>query len=161
MTRTRNLVFAPFALIALFALVACGGERKAPPRPAGIESQPDRSMPKVPEISAPATVPAQLKARVAREWPAIEELGRQFDAKFEEASKARTAGDRASLSNAAEEGGKLYGRLADDWAAIYYSVDDLSDETAEACRRWLRTYNRKVDSWKNRSKALKEFSSAR
>ena len=149
-----------YALPALMlALVACGDSRKSLPVPPAPQQQPEPEK-TAPSISAPPSVPDVLKQRVQSEWPVIEDLGKQFMAKFKELEAARAKDDRAAMTKAAEEAGALYRQLAHMWAALYYSVDDYDEATAEVCRNWLRTYDRKVKVWEKRAKATKEFSGA-
>jgi hypothetical protein len=130
-----------FVLPALMlAMVACGDSRKSLPVPPAPQTQPEPEKP-APSISAPPSVPDVLKQRVQSEWPVIEDLGKQFMAKFKELETARTKEDRAAMTKAADEAGKIYEKLSDMWAALYYSVDDYDEATGEICRKWLRTYN--------------------
>ena len=153
-----------FALSALtlalaVGLFACGDSRKSLPVPPTPQPAPEPEKP-APSISAPAQVPEVLRERVAKEWPIIEDLGQQFMAKFADLEKARAAEDRPAMTAAAKAAGEIFNRLGDMWAAIYYSVDDYDDATGEVCRKWLRTYNSKVEYWEKRAKATKEFSGA-
>jgi hypothetical protein len=149
-----------FAIPALMlAMVACGDSRKSLPAPPPPQQQPQPEKP-APSISAPASVPDVLKQRVASEWPVIQDLGEQFMVKFKELEAARAKDDRTAMTTAAQQAGEIYERLGDMWAALYYSVDDYDEKTADLCREWLRTYDRKVKVWEKRAKAAKEFSGA-
>ena len=147
------------AAIALFVFtVAC--ERKVenvPPPPA--PDKPAEPAKKKPTISAPKSIPADLKARVETEWPKIEAEGKLFMDAFDRARKANAAGDRDALAKEVDVANKHYNAAVEMWNGIYYSVDDISDEQlAEKCRRWLRKWNKQVDAWTSKAKGLKEFS---
>ena len=152
----KRLLLAP--LFALVLVAAC--DKKSKPIPQPVQPvQPEQ--PATPSISAPAQVPEALKQRVAREWPEIERMGNEFMQMFSQAKAMRDAGDREALSNLIDRANPLFQQASDRWAEIYYSVDDLEENTAEVCRKWLESYDKKVHSWQVASKSLKEFSQAR
>lgn len=143
-----------FALVCLVlsALPACGRKpKKAPAVPAAPVQQPTR-----PTVAAPPSVPQSLVDRVQRDWPTIEKEGQLFLAKFAQVQAAQ--GDRARMDPLIDEAKQHYENALESWNEIYYSVDDMPEAQAEACRRYLGTWNKQVDSWTSKAKALKEFS---
>jgi len=159
MNLKNRFALSTMTLALAVGLFACGDSRKSLPVPPAPQSAPEPEK-SAPSISAPAQVPDVLRERVAKEWPIIEDLGKQFMAKFADLEKARTAEDRPAMTAAAKSAGEIYTRLGDMWASIYYSVDDYDEATGEVCRKWLRTYNKQVEYWEKRAKATKEFSGA-
>jgi len=159
--------FATLGLLVLFAVAACG-KKKGPP-PAAVTPQPAQApaQPQPPKAQPPGGVPAALTALLEAEWPGIKKNGEAFEAKFEEASKARASGDREAMNAAVEEARKLYQDAAEGWAKIIYWPDDQVDEgkmdetAAEACRKYLRTYERTVEGWNKKAKGLKEISTVK
>lgn len=154
MTRFLTLV-----LVASFALGGCGKKKSPPPVPpaGGNASTPE----KTPAPSAPKGVPASLKSRIESVWPKIESAGEEFVEKFKEAQAAQRSGERDKMQQAIEVARGKYEDALEMWNEIYYSVDDYEEDVAEACRRYMRTWNRKVDGWTKKAKALKEFSLAK
>jgi hypothetical protein len=152
----KRLLFAP--LLALVLVAGCDKKSKAVPQPV-LPVQPQQ--PTTPTISAPAQVPEALKQRIAREWPEIEKMGGEFMTLFNEAKTIRASGDREALSALIDRANPIFQQASDRWAEIYYSVDDLDENTAEVCRKWMDSYDKKVHTWQVASKSLKEFSQAR
>jgi len=154
----------PIALVlALFLVVAPACGRKKTPPPAN--TQPVVETPvAAPRINAPPGVPQELKDLVQRDWDKIVKEGDLFLAKFKEAQTAKEADDRAAMDVAIEEANHHYQLAADMWAEIAYWPDNevgdgnIDEATADACRSWLGTYNRRVDEWTKKNKGLKEFS---
>ena len=145
----------------LLAPAACG--RKNPPPQVTPPSTP-AGAPSAPPINAPKGVPAELKQLVEREWPGIVREGEAFLDKFKEAQTAQQAGDRTKLDGLIEQANQHFQTANDGWAEIYYWVQNGEDDgvldaqTAELCRSFLSTYNKRVDEWSKKNKVLKEFS---
>ena len=143
-------------LLLLALVAACDKGTSIPPPPV---SEPVQES--APSIKTPIGVPKELGARVAEAWPGIEEQGKIFVARFHEASAARSSGDLAKMDVAVQAAKQAYMQATEGWNEIYYSVDDLPEEQAERCRRFLRKWNKQVDGWTKQAKALKEFSRAK
>lgn len=145
-------------VIALALLVGCE-KKKLPPEPT-----PDKTTPApkedTPKVRAPASVPKSLEATFNAKWPEIEREGAAFAATFAEATTARNSGDRDKLDGLIEKANGHYRKLADLWAEIAYGFDEDGPE-AEACRRFLSPYERKVQKWQKENKGLKEYSRAK
>ena len=141
-------------LIAILLIAACDKGRKAPP------TETPKTPPKVttPTVKAAAGVPQSLADRVAKEWPAIKTDGDAFVVRFKEASAARAEGDRDKMDVAIEAAQKHVNAAIEAWSGIYYSVDNYPEDQAETCRKFLRKWNKQVDSWTKKAKGLKEFS---
>jgi hypothetical protein len=153
----------PIVLLLAMLLVAPACGRKAPPPPAEIPSQPQTPV-GPPKISAPPGVPQELKDLVQKDWDKIVKEGNAFLAKFKEAQTAKENNDRAAMDGAIDDANKHYQAAADMWAEIAYWPDNarddgtIDDATAEACKKWLGTYERTVEEWTKKNKGLKEFS---
>ncbi|MHC4931323.1 MAG: hypothetical protein ACYTGV_03940 [Planctomycetota bacterium] len=145
-------------LILLAFVAACDKGKSLPPPPAAPQPKVEES---TPSIKTPIGVPKDLGARVAEAWPAIEEQGKLFVKRFNEASAARSSGDLAKMDEAVQAAQQAYIKATESWNEIYYSVDDLPEDQAERCRRFLRKWNKQVDGWTKQAKALKEFSRAK
>jgi len=146
------LRIASLCVLLLFA--ACDkGPGKPPPLP-----QPQPQVPQAPTVKAAPGVPQSLADKVAREWPGIQKDGDAFVVKFNEASAARAAGDRDKMDIAIEAARKHFNDALEGWNGIYYTVDDMSEDQGETCRKFLRKWNKQVDSWTKKAKGLKEFS---
>jgi len=156
--------FATFGLLVLFAVAACGKKKGPPP---AVTPQAQAPVQQTPKVEAPGGVPAALTALLEAEWPGIKKNGDAFLEKFDEASKARASGDREAMIAAVEEARKLYQDAAEGWAKIIYWPDDQVDDgkmdetTAEACRKYLRSYERTVEGWNKKAKGLKEISTVK
>jgi len=154
----------PIALLLialLLAAAACG--RKNPPPPVTPQGTPAVA-PSAPSINAPKGVPDELKRLVEGKWPEIAREGEAFLDKFKEAQSAQQAGDRERMDGLIEEANHHFQAANDGWAEIYYWVqnneDDgvLDSDTAELCRGFLSSYNKRVGEWSKKNKVLKEFS---
>jgi hypothetical protein len=152
-----RILAAAIALI-VFA-VACERKVEIVPQPDTPPAKPAEPAKKKSTISAPKSIPADLKARVETEWPKIEAEGKLFMDAFDAARKANKEGNRDELAKQVEIAKKHFNNALEKWNEIYYSVDDIADEQlAEKCRRWLRKWNKQVDAWTSKAKGLKEFS---
>lgn len=152
-----RILFCAACSLILFA--ACDKKSRAIPKPSVQPPAPAAAVEPKPPISAPKEIPQSLKERVTRDWPSIEKEGEAFLESFNAARTAKSAGDRDKMDVAVEAARAHFNAALEKWNGIYYSVDDLNDERlAEKCRRWLRKWNRKVDSWTVKAKGLKEFS---
>lgn len=147
-------------LSVLVVAPACG-RKKAPPPPSTTSTI---QQPAPTKISAPASVPQELKDLVQKEWDSIVKEGDLFLEKFKEAQAAKEQDDRAAMDIAIQDANEHYQRAADMWAEIAYWPDNAEGDgkidgaTADACRNWLGTYNKRVDEWTKKNKGLKEFS---
>lgn len=144
-------------VIALALLVGCE-KKKLPQEPMPVNNNPAPKQ-DTPKVQAPATVPKSLETTFNAKWPEIEREGAAFASKFAEASAAKASGDREKLDKLIDEANGHYQKLADLWAEIAYGFDEDGPE-AEACRRFLSPYERKVQKWQKQNKGLKEFSRA-
>lgn len=154
----------PVALILALLLVAPAcGRKKAPPPAAPPVSQAPVGPPK---INAPKEVPLELKTLVERKWDGIARDGNAFLEKFKEATNAKESNDRAAMDIAIEDANRHYQVASEAWAEIAYWPDNeladgkIDEATAEVCRRWLDTYNKRVDEWTKKNKGLAQFSRA-
>ncbi|HEX5136284.1 MAG TPA: hypothetical protein VFY93_04880 [Planctomycetota bacterium] len=153
----------PLFLVLLLVAPACGRKKAPPPAPPPATATAPVGPPKV---QGPATVPQALKDLVSREWDKIAKEGDLFLVKFKEAETAKTNDDRAAMDAAIEEANVHYQRAVDMWAEIAYWADNeagdgkIDERTAEECGKWLGTlgYNKRVDEWTKKNKALKEYS---
>jgi hypothetical protein len=145
-------------LLLLGLVAACDKGKSLPPPPAASQPKEEES---TPSIKTPIGVPKELGARVAEVWPGIEAQGKIFVARFNEALSARSSGDLAKMDEAVQAAQQAYINATEGWNEIYYSVDDLPEDQAERCRRFLRKWNKQVDGWTKQAKALKEFSRAK
>ncbi len=156
----------PVALLLAVLLVAPACGRKKPP-PVPDLPPPTVQPPGPPKISAPPGVPAELARLLDREWPLIAKDGEAFNDKFKEFEAARGSGDRTLMSQLAEDAGKLYEAASGRWAGIVYWPDDkrddgtIDDATHEVCQKFLSEYEKKVNVWTKKSKAIKEFTTAK
>jgi hypothetical protein len=143
-------------VMVLAVLVGCE-KKKLPQEPPPIKNNPAPRQ-DTPKIQAPPTVPDSLAKKIEAEWPAIKAEGDKFMEKFHELEGLRAGGDRAKMQPVVEAARGHYEKALEMWNTIYYSVDDFDDAKAEACRRFMRQWNREVDKWTTNAKALKEFS---
>jgi 16S rRNA (cytosine967-C5)-methyltransferase len=157
-TSQEGTMVRSLPVLLLFALVAACDKGKTLPPPPAPQPKVEES---APSIKTPIGVPKELGAKVAEAWPQIEEQGKIFVVKFNEASAARASGDLAKMDEAVQAAQQAYIKATEGWNEIYYSVDDLPEEEAERCRRFLRRWNKQVDGWTKQAKALKEFSRAK
>lgn len=150
------------AALLVFPAAGCNKKKTPPAEPGatqGAGAQTPRETPPM-KTSAPAGVPDSMKQRVEQQWPKIEKEGEAFLAAYRKAESFK-GGDRSKLNDAIDEANGHFQEAMNMWTEIYYACDDLPDAQGEACRRWLSTWNRKVDGWTKRAKALKEFSQAK
>jgi len=152
--------FLPLLLALLLVAPACGRKKQPPAAPSPVSQTPVGP----PKIQAPAGVPQELKDLVQREWDRIAKEGDLFLVKFKEAEAARANEDRTAMDAAIEEANEHYKTAQDMWAEITYWPDNelgdgkIDEATAEECRKWLGIYNKRVDEWTKKNKALKEYS---
>jgi hypothetical protein len=166
MVCTARLLLAAFAASLLVSL-GCG-KKEMPPEVPAMESN-NSSTASTPSQSkpAPAGVPQALKDRIDREWPQIEETGKQFLAKFAEVQAAQAAGDREKMQAGIHDANKLYMSAMDRWAEINNWVTDqqdggkITDADAEACLRYLAPYEKRTKEWQSKNKPLKELSTVK
>jgi len=153
----------PVALLLALLLVAPAcGRKKKPPLPT---TQPVVEAPAGPaKVKAPPGVPQALKDLVQSEWSGIEKEGDLFVASFKEAQAAKEKDDRSAMDVAIAEANKHYKAACDAWAVIAYWPDNelgdgkIDEATAEVCRKWLDSYNKKVEDWTKKNKGLVQFS---
>jgi hypothetical protein len=151
------------SLVLLLVAPACGRKKAPPPDLPPVVQAP----PGPPKITAPPGVPAELARFLDREWPLIAKDGEAFNDKFKEFEVARGNGDRNLMSSLAEEAGRLYESASGRWAGIIYWPDDqrdagaIDDATHEVCLKFLAEYEKKVNAWTKKSKAIKEFTTAK
>lgn len=154
----------PVALLLALLLVAPAcGRKKAPPP---VDQPAPAAQPPVgpPKINAPKEVPSELKTLVERKWDGIAREGNAFLDKFKEATTARESNDRAAMDVAIEAANRHYQTASEAWAEIAYWPDNeladgkIDEATAEACRKWLDTYNKRVDEWTKKNKGLAQYS---
>jgi hypothetical protein len=149
----------PIFLAALLVAPACG-RKKPPPAPPPVSQTPVGP----PKVNAPPGVPQALKDLVQKDWDRIVKEGEAFLAKFKEAETAKANDDRSAMDVAIEDANRHYQNATEMWAEIAYWPDTAQDDgkideaTAEECRKWLATYNKRVDEWTKKNKGLKEFS---
>jgi hypothetical protein len=155
----------PITLLLALLLVApaCGRKKAPPPTPPPVAQTPVGP----PKVQPPAGVPAELGRLVDKEWPLIAKDGEAFLDKFKEFEVAKGSGDRAQMSILADEAGQLYKSASDRWAEVTYWADNkrddgaMDDPTYEACQKFLSEYEKKVSVWTKKSKAIKEFTTAK
>ncbi len=144
-------------LVIILMVVNSGGDKKKPVVDATANAtKPAQPAKKEPEV--PAEVPAHFKTKVEQAWPAIESKGKEFEKHYKAAQEAKRADDRVKFVEETDKAAKAIKKMGDDWAAIYYPVDELPENVQEVCRRWLGSYNKKVTRWTKKAKALKELS---
>ena len=146
-------------LIVLIVLAACE-KRRDLPEPV-VTEKPAAKQPEKKSSPAPKGVPQSLKDKIDQDWPGIKEAGDKFVVHFGAAQAAQRAGKRDDMQAAIDAAQKEFIAALEGWNGIYYSVDDYDEATAEKCRRYMRTWNRQVDGWTKKAKALKEFSRAK
>jgi hypothetical protein len=152
-------------LLALLAVAPGCGKRKMPPPPPPAPKAPV-APPAPPKPAAPG-VPQELKTLFEREWPAIQKQGDAFVLKFQEAQAARAADNRTAMEAPVKEASQLFNELNDRWAEIYYWAEnkaadgEITEASAEACRKFLEPANKQVEGWVKKNKILKEFSTAK
>ncbi len=150
----------PLVLALLLVAPACGRKKQPPPAPAPAPV----AAPKPSPVQAPKEVPAELKNLVQKEWDKIAAAGAAFEKKFQEANIARDNNDREAMDVAIEDANRHYQAATDAWAEIAYWPDNavgdgkIDEVTAEVCRKWLERYNKDVDGWTKKNKALAQFS---
>jgi hypothetical protein len=147
-------------LVIILMVVSSGSDKKKQPvdattKPAA-EKPPETK--KKPEV--PAEVPSDFKTKVELAWPSIEKNGKEFENHYKAAQDAKRIDDRPKFMEETDKAAKAIQRMGDEWAAVYYSVDDLPQNVQEVCRRWLASYDKKVSRWTKKAKALKELSIA-
>ena len=155
----------PVALLLALLLVApaCGRKKAPPPAQSPVSQAPVGP----PKITPPPGVPAELARLLDREWPLIVKDGEAFLETFKQFETARGSGDRAQMSSLAEDAGKLYEAASGRWAEISYWADNkrddgaIDDATHEECQKFLGSYERRVTEWTKKSKAIKEFTTAK
>jgi len=119
-----------------------GGSAK---EPAGMKAPP-----------APATIPQKYVEMLEQNWPRIEELGATFEEQFKKAQESR--GRDSAAVNAANE---TFQELADMWAEITYAAQDDGEKIDALWSNYLRSYEKQVQAWQKKNKALKEFSTVK
>ncbi|MHC4548053.1 MAG: hypothetical protein ACYTEZ_04680 [Planctomycetota bacterium] len=155
------LVFG--CVVAAFVSGGCGKKKLPPPVAPAAPSQPQPA----PVVKAPGGIPQEFADLVQAKWPEAEREGREFLAKFNDASAARKSDDRAKLATAIEEARRHYSAAKDAWAEIaYWPINQLDDgkideKTVERCERFVRTYSGKVKGWDKKAKGLKELSTVK
>jgi len=145
-------------VMVLAAFAGCE-KKKLPEEPNAVPVKKD-PVKKNPVVKAPSTVPKSLEALFNQKWPLIEKEGADFTARFNEASAAKKADDRDTLDTKIAEANKHFIKLADMWAEIAYGFDEDGPE-ADACRRFLSPYEKRVKTWSKKNKGLKELSRAK
>ena len=151
-------------LLLVIVLVVMSGQKDKKQQPAPAANTSTKTTPaktqteKKPE--PPAEVPAEFIRKVESAWPAIEKMGKEFEKNFAKARIAHKENNREVLQTEINAAQKAYEAAQDAWAPIYYSADDYGENVAEACRSWVKSYEKKVSGWTKQAKALKEFSTA-
>jgi Skp family chaperone for outer membrane proteins len=156
-------------LLTLLVLVAAcdsGANRQAPPIPPAGTGTTNKSTGTnaAPPASYGSGFLNELRARVDREWPAIEESGKAFLEKYSEVEKLHAAGDRAAMGTAIKEATADFEKANEAWAEIYNEIDDkldakkIDETTAEQCKKYLRDKNAMVTGWVAKAAAMSKFS---
>jgi len=146
-------------ILALVFCVACDKKSKQAPQPTTTGSPPE-AVPAKKSTPAPKGVPQQLKDMVDSTWPKIQVEADAFLQEFTLASKAKAVNDRASMDKSVNAASLHYNKAADMWAEIaYWPSNELKDDKQiDACERFLRKWEHKVQGWAKKAKGLKEFS---
>jgi len=145
-------------IVASLALVACGkaDTKYADPStnstPSGSSNKSSGSSSSTQRINAPAGIPQKYQDMLDRDWPTIEALGEKFVTQFKKAQETRGR-DKAAVDAA----GDTYRELNGLWSEIAYAAQDDSDAVSDAWANHIRSYEKKVKGWTNKSKGLKEF----
>jgi len=145
-------------LVIILMIVNSGGDKKKPVVDATAKPETKSAETKKKEPEVPSEVPAHFKTKVEQAWPEIEKKGLEFEKYFKGAQEAKRADDRVKFVEETNKAAKAFQELQDGWATVYYSADDLPQDVQDVCRRWMGTYDKKVNKWLKKAKALKELS---
>jgi hypothetical protein len=146
-------------VLASFAIVACGKADTQYADPSGDSNSSGStggstgSSSGTPANKAPAGIPQKYQSMLDRDWPKIEALGAQFETQFKKAQESRGR-DKAAVDAASDSFRELNGL----WGEIAYAAQDDNDDVMDAWSNHIRSYEKKVKGWTNKSKGLKEFS---